>query len=103
VAADPVVAERILAVLLDNLLRHGGGAGEVIVEADPHTVRLTFRNPGELPFARLADVGPFDHRSRGGLGVGLFVARRLSEANGLGLSVEGQNGVVTAVVTLPRA
>jgi K+-sensing histidine kinase KdpD len=95
VLADVGLAERVLANVLENGLRHGG-AGSVTVRGalgrDPGTVACEVIDhglgvpPGSedslfAPFARLHGAsGELGDRDAGGLGLGLAVARGFAEA-----------------------
>jgi signal transduction histidine kinase len=73
------VVRQIVAVLLDNAVRHGSG-----------TVTVTARDAGGTLAVDVADEGPgipadtdvFARRGRAGHGIGLTLARRLAEAEG---------------------
>jgi two-component system, OmpR family, sensor histidine kinase KdpD len=111
VLADPGLLERVVANLIDNALRHGGGA-PVTVRAGLHSQR------GEL---RVADNGPGlssrtaerlftpfqrfdDHPDAGGIGLGLHVARGFTEAMDGTLSAEPTpGGGLTMMISLPLA
>ena len=110
VLADAGLLERVVANLLDNALRHGGGAPVALRTADRDglvELRVVDGGPGvpadraELlfaPFQRLGD------RTPGGLGLGLAVARGFVEAMGGTLTAEGTpGGGLTTIVTLPAA
>jgi two-component system sensor histidine kinase KdpD len=95
VLADVGLAERVLANVLENALRHGHG-GTVTVRGAlgevPGTVLcdVVDQGPGVppgseaalfAPFTRLAeDAGPLGDRGASGLGLGLAVARGFAEA-----------------------
>ncbi|GAY07520.1 DUF4118 domain-containing protein [Pseudonocardia sp. N23] len=107
VRADPGLLERVLANLLDNALRHGGGA-PVAVRGSAHADRVELRvadsGPGVpqrardrlfTPFQRLGDRGT-------GVGLGLSVARGLTEVMGGTLTAEDTpGGGLTTVIALP--
>jgi DNA-binding NarL/FixJ family response regulator len=78
---------RVARELVANALRHGRRPVIVRVRREGHTGVVEVRDAGEFePDSRL--LGPFVQadmsmkRSRGGLGLGLFVAARLCEVNG---------------------
>jgi two-component system sensor histidine kinase KdpD len=90
ITADPVLLEQALVNVLDNAVKHGGGA----------PVSITAVKLGEQVIARVTDTGPgidaehlphifdsFYRASRGdralpGTGLGLAIARGLLEAMG---------------------
>ena len=107
--ADAALLERVLANVVENALKHAGGTS-VRVDAtcvgDRVVVRVVDRGPGvpqsrreEMfePFQRLGDV------PRGnGVGLGLAVARGLTEAMGGTLTAEDTpGGGLTLLVELP--
>jgi two-component system sensor histidine kinase KdpD len=110
VLADPGLLERVVANLVDNALRHGAGA-PVALRASSHAEHVQLRvvdgGPGVpagrsdrlfTPFQRLGD------RTHDGLGLGLSVARGLTEAMGGTLSTEDTpGGGLTVVISLPVA
>ncbi len=103
VAVAPAVVSQLCGVLLDNALRHGRGAGGVKVSASASGdhVRLELRNPGQLPFADSDRIEAFEYRSNGGLGLGLFNARRMAAASGVTVNVRQDGPEVVALVVLP--
>ncbi|WP_370616825.1 sensor histidine kinase [Mumia qirimensis] len=113
--ADPGLLERVLANLCENALKHT--VGRVTVQGSAHTelggrattcIRVVDHGPGVepeaydrlfAPFQRLGDVPQGD-----GVGLGLAVARGLTEAMSGTLEVdETPGGGLTFVVTLPQA
>ncbi len=111
VRVDPVLVERVLANLVDNALRYGGGA-PVRVEAGPVPgrvdLRVVDRGPGvpvadrERVFQAFQRLGDARHGS--GVGLGLAVARGFTEAVGGELELEDTpGGGCTMVVRLPAA
>jgi signal transduction histidine kinase len=89
IRSDPRWLERIVAIFLDNAIVHGGatkvllgcrrrGAGlSIEVHDNGSGLSESDLNRVFLPFARLGPAG-----SRGGLGVGLAVARRAADLLG---------------------
>jgi two-component system sensor histidine kinase KdpD len=93
VQADVGLAERVLANLLENAFRHGGGKVEVrgSVTGDGVACDVVDHGPGVpmaawtdlfTPFVRLDLRGPSGDRAAVGLGLGLSVARGFAEAMG---------------------
>jgi signal transduction histidine kinase len=102
--------EKVLAVLLGNLLRNAFSytdAGEVIVAITPDGVVIRDTGVGMSP-DRVAEMyQPFvrgeGHR-RGGHGVGLTIVRRLSDRFGWPVTIGSQPGVGTTVeIRFPSA
>ena len=92
VDADVIRLAQVFSNLLNNASKYTGAGGRVAVtaERDPGTVWVTVQDSGiGIPSEMLAQVfEPFtqlDHsleRSRGGLGIGLALAKRLVEMHG---------------------
>jgi PAS domain S-box-containing protein len=100
VEADVDRLERVLVNLLTNALKYSADGTEVLVEAgtsgDGVSIAVTDRGEG-IPAEDLPRV--FDRffrarnaRATDGLGLGLFIARRLVEAHGGTIDVESQSG-----------
>jgi len=108
--ADPGLLERVIENLVSNALRHA--PGPVSVTAAPIgerlEVRVTDRGPGIRPADRDRLFAPFqrlgDAPSGQGVGLGLAVARGLSEAMGGTLVAEDTpGGGLTMVLSLAAA
>jgi len=107
VAVDAGLMERVLANLLANALRHGGGRVEVtarrlggivevrVVDHGPG-VSLAFRERMFQPFAR------DEIQSPEGVGLGLAVARGLAQVQGAAVEPEDTpGGGLTMLVSIP--
>jgi two-component system sensor histidine kinase KdpD len=104
----------VIANVVDNALRHGGGA-PVTLRASTHADRVELRvvdsGPGIprdgaerlfAPFQRIGVALRADRRPVGGVGLGLSVARGFTRAMGGDLVAEDTpGGGLTIVVTLP--
>lgn len=110
VRTDAGLLERVVANLVANAVRVSRGTPVRVlaqVLADEVAIMVVDRGPGVAPalrqrmfepFQRLDDTGP------GGLGLGLAVARGLTEALGGTLTAEDTpGGGLTMVLTVPRA
>jgi two-component system sensor histidine kinase KdpD len=110
VATDAGLLERVVANLVGNAVRVSAGR-PVRVQAHvmPSTVEVMVvdHGPGVPPAARERMFEPFqrlDDTSPGGLGLGLAVARGLTEAIGGTLSAEDTpGGGLTMVLAVPRS
>jgi signal transduction histidine kinase len=107
---DRVRLEQVVANLVSNAIRYGGaGPVEVTLRAGPGEVTLAVRDHGR-GIAAEDRARIFDRYERGrnaqgagGLGLGLYVVRRIVEAHGGRIAVESQPGDgATFTVTLPR-
>ncbi|MDQ6725181.1 MAG: HAMP domain-containing histidine kinase [Actinomycetota bacterium] len=104
--APPTVSaaalSHVLDVLVDNARRHG--AGDVGVRArglrGAVSVSVTDQGPG---IADPSTVFQRRHSAGGGTGIGLALARRLTEAEGGRLRLRGAADGTTFEVTLPAA
>jgi signal transduction histidine kinase len=107
---DRTRLRQVVNSLLGNALKFGAGAPvEIAIEAGPARARLIVRDHGKgIPQEDLARI--FDRferaspvRSYGGLGLGLFISRRIVEAHGGSIAVESAPGIgATFTVDLPR-
>jgi signal transduction histidine kinase len=104
---DPDRLDRILVNLVGNALKYSGGEVEVAAERGDGTVRLIVSDRGAgIPAADLDRI--FQRYYRGqrhegeGLGLGLYIVRRLVEAHGGTIVVESAPGRGSRfTVTLP--
>ena len=107
---DRPALHQVLANLVDNALQHGASGSVPVVAggADPHGVWVTVSNEGATidltaagrlfePFTQL-DSGAT--RDREGIGVGLYVVRRLVEVYGGTVQVTSDSGWTTVEVRL---
>jgi two-component system sensor histidine kinase KdpD len=109
--ADSGLLDRVLANVLENALRHSPGRQEVVVHASPVADRVQLRVvdrgvgvPEEAkdlifaPFQRFGDAP----KAGTGVGLGLAVARGLTEAmGGTILAEDTPGGGLTIVIELP--
>ncbi len=110
VMGDAVALQRLLGNLVDNALKYGGAARVRIREQDRQAiVEIEDDGPG-LPSAELARVFEPFYRAdasrnldRGGVGLGLAVARSLARAHGGDVELISKPGGLTARVSLPLA
>lgn len=111
VLADLGLAERVLANLVDNALRHSGRGTNVLVRAVQRdrvvVLSVVDTGPGVAP-ERHADLfAPYQRlgdRRPGGLGLGLSVARGFAEAMGGSLEpTETPGGGLTMSIRLRQA
>ncbi|MGW4484215.1 DUF4118 domain-containing protein [Amycolatopsis sp. NPDC004368] len=109
VLADPGLLERVVANVLDNALRHGGGVVSARASAHSEHVELRIVDHGKglkkgtadsafAPFQRLGG----DRDSTPGVGLGLSVAKGFIEAMGGTIRAEDTpGGGLTVVLSLP--
>lgn len=109
-AVDPGLAERVLANLIENAIRHTPAGTPVAVDAEDVAGHVEFRvvdrGPGVPPARREGIFAPFqrygDAPRGGGIGLGLAVAKGLSEAMGATLTADDTpGGGLTMTVRLP--
>jgi len=110
VDGDPVALQRLFSNLVDNAVKYGGDA------------RIEVRREGELAVVAIADSGPglspdeldrvfqpfyrtdaSRNLDKGGVGLGLPIARSTARAHGGDVELKSGRGGVTAMVTLPVA
>ncbi len=113
VAGDETRLEQVVTNLLSNAVRYwpGGGTIEVMLAGDAERVLLTVRDEGVgisaelLPrvFDLFAQGERGAARSEGGLGIGLTLARRLTELHGgrLDAHSDGEGKGSTFTLTMP--
>jgi two-component system sensor histidine kinase KdpD len=111
VLADAGLLERVVANVVDNALRHGGGS-PVVVRASAHAdhveLRVVDHGPGIPPGSASSMFTPFqrlgDRDTTSGIGLGLSVAQGFTDAMGGTIAVEDTpGGGVTVAISLPTA
>ena len=111
VTADAALLVRLVRNLADNALRHARLAVRITVVADGQSARLSVWNDGASipvadrervfePFTRLDEARASDE---GGAGLGLSIARRVTELHGGSLVVGSSDTGAEFVATLPLA
>ncbi len=110
---DPSVRVELEQGTLDSMLEplvlnahlHGEADRPIVVSATrlDGTVTVEITNTGALPFSALDRLEPFEHRSGGGLGVGLVLCRRLAQVAGVGLELRQDGSLVRARLTMRAA
>jgi len=110
VDGDPVALQRLFSNLVDNALKYGGQA-RISVRADGGAAVVEISDPGpglsadELgrvfqPFYRTDTSRNLD---KGGVGLGLPIARSTARAHGGDVELTSRSEGTTAIVTLPAA
>jgi two-component system OmpR family sensor kinase len=98
--ADPTLLSRALTILLDNARKHGGNGVSVRADREGATVRIAVEDdgPGLEPEDLARVFEPFT-RGRGahadeqrGVGLGLYLVRRIAEAHGGHAFAENRGG-----------
>ncbi len=109
VQANEDALKQVLLILLDNAIKHGKGAIQVVVEEGDQQVSLRVQDngPGMSPEMQRRLFDRFHRgdasRSTPGFGLGLSIARALTEAQHGSIAVEsdlGKGSVFT--ITLPK-
>jgi two-component system, OmpR family, sensor histidine kinase KdpD len=110
ISADGPLLERVVANLLGNALKHTDSPVTLLAEVSgPHVlIKVADRGPGIPHAARDLVFRPFqrlgDRDNTAGVGLGLALARGLTESMGGTLTPEDTpGGGLTMVVTLPAA
>jgi signal transduction histidine kinase len=112
ISGDPVLAERLIANLVDNALRYNLADGEVWVStrAVAGSSELTVANTG--PVVDVDDVGrifqPFerlsDRTSHDGFGLGLAIVASIAAIHGgIAVACPRDGGGLSVTVTMPSA
>ncbi|TPG37145.1 sensor histidine kinase [Mycolicibacterium hodleri] len=113
VSADPQRMSQVLGNLLDNALRHTAPHGhvDVVASADSRELTISVTDSGEgisaehLPhvFERFYRVDAARARSHGGAGIGLAIAKAITEAHGgrIAVASRGVGMGSTFSVSLP--
>jgi signal transduction histidine kinase len=110
ISGDPVLAERLIANLVDNAVRYNIAAGDIWVStrATEGSSQLTVANTG--PVISLADAGrifqPFqrlsDRTSSNGFGLGLAIVDSIAAIHGGTVTARPRNdGGLSVTVTIP--
>jgi signal transduction histidine kinase len=109
---DFVQLERVLSNLLDNAIKYtpAGGAVTVSIEPEPEGVAIAVRDNGPgIPPAELAGLFQMYERRATptrveGSGLGLFIAKAITEGHGGHIDAQSQVGLGTTItIHLPNA
>ena len=108
-AADPGTAAQVLTNLLDNALKYSTGLVRVAFGSDAGFVRITVTDDGpgipagerERIFERFYRLDPAQQGGVGGTGLGLYIARQLTERLGGRVGVLPTETGTTAYLDLP--
>lgn len=101
---DQAALSRVLGNLLNNALKYSGGDLDVVLEADG-TITLSNAAPGldEVQVGRLFDRFYTVETGRRSTGLGLSIARSLTERMGGAITARYEEGRLTVVLRFPRA
>lgn len=111
ITADFIQVGRIVTNLVNNAIKYTGEGGTVVVstsfDADSVSVSVQDNGPGMSPEQCEALFAPYRRVHLGGytpgMGLGLYIVKRLTEAQGGTVKVTSEQGVgSTFVVTFPR-
>ncbi|HEY6078746.1 MAG TPA: ATP-binding protein, partial [Polyangiaceae bacterium] len=114
VRGDATLLARALGNLLENAVHHAGGVTELTLRADASNVYLEVTDSGSglSPEALAHGFDPFfrgsqdgQSSSRGALGLGLSLVRRIARAHGGDANIENRpdGGGAIATLSLPKA
>jgi len=112
ISGDPVLAERLIANLVDNAARYNTAAGDIWISTrtTAGSSQLTVTNTGPVisqanasrifqPFQRLSE-----RTSQDGFGLGLAIVASIAEIHGGTVTARPRNdGGLTVTVTIPSA
>jgi len=112
ISGDPVLAERLIANLVDNAVRYNAAAGDIWISTRTaaESSQLTVANTGPVispadadrifqPFQRLSD-----RTSHDGFGLGLAIVASIAAIHGGTVSARPRNeGGLSVTVTIPSA
>jgi two-component system sensor histidine kinase/response regulator len=107
---DPSRLAQVASNLIDNSVRMGTPGSGIEVQIDGRNagaVGVEVRCAGTIPPEQLERVfEPFQggdlHNRRGGLGLGLFIARQIAAAHGGTIEVRASDDAMTFSLSLPR-